>query len=533
VLRFPTRLVGAILAASTLAAGASAAPAPAGPEPGSLDTAPSFELSEGPGTAAAPDVAAGPGASVAPDAPLELAEVLVSAGRHYPGILEALAQRRGVEAELVKAQGAFDLVFGMDSVSRLSGFYDGRVTEAQARQPLRPLGASLYGSYALSRGDFPIYEDEYFTNRGGRLKFGAVFSLLRDRTVDPRRFEVADARLALREAELDVLMTRIGVQRRAVGAYWQWVATGHQLAVYEALLRIAEDREEGLTEQVERGARARIQLTENRQNITRRRSLVVAADADFRKAANQLALYFRDGAGEPVIPGRARLPGQPPSVPAVLQPEALAPEQLPRLVELRPELTQLRTAIERARQRIALEQNALKPRLDLAVEVGQPFGAVGEGGPSRDTTDTIVGLTFSVPLQRREAEGALQAAEAELEALRQERRLLVEQLELEMLDLLLELEVAQQLAQLAAREVAQAETLMQAERRRFQEGASDFFLVNVREEAVADARIRFLQADLRQRLARADYDAATLNLERLGIAPPGGTGSMRSGGSAP
>jgi len=65
--------------------------------------------------------------------------------------------------------------------------------------------------------------------------------------------------------------------------------------------------------------------------------------------------------------------------------------------------------------------------------------------------------------------------------------------------------------------VEQARVLMDAERRRFASGASDFFLVNVREQTAADARIRFLQAELKRHVAQAEYDAATLNLPRLGL----------------
>lgn len=60
-----------------------------------------------------------------------------------------------------------------------------------------------------------------------------------------------------------------------------------------------------------------------------------------------------------------------------------------------------------------------------------------------------------------------------------------------------------------------------SEVRRFESGASDFFLVNVREETAANARIRLLEAELTTRIARANYDAAVVDVERLGISPLG------------
>jgi outer membrane protein TolC len=449
-------------------------------------------------------------------APLLEADVLAASEQHFPRILQSLAARRAASGYALESEGSFDLVFGAEGFSRVSGFYDGTVLEGSARQRLRPLGASVYAGYKLSDGDFPVYEDVNYTNTGGAVKVGLLFSLLRDRSIDEQRFRETDARLNLREAELDVLLTKIGVQERALIAYWDWVAKGRQLRIYEELLNIATDRQDGLEEQVRRGARAQIFLTENLQNITRRQTLVTSAGRDLTVAANVLSLYLRDESGRPVIVDADRLPpgkpineiynvGTPPAVPVS---EALA---------RRPELAMLRTAIEREKNRIALAENELKPRLDLAFEVQEGLGGIAEGGPSRDSTDTVVGFTFSVPLQQRTGRGRVMRSRAELEAKEQEQDFREEQIELEIRNLLVDLNVSRELLLLAAQEVQQSEIMRTSELRRFQSGASDFFLLNIREETAANARIKLLQAELATRIARANYDAATVDTGRLGI----------------
>ena len=50
---------------------------------------------------------------------------------------------------------------------------------------------------------------------------------------------------------------------------------------------------------------------------------------------------------------------------------------------------------------------------------------------------------------------------------------------------------------------------------RFDEGASDFFVVNVREERTADAQVRAVVARQAYFKAVADYYAATVDLEAL------------------
>jgi outer membrane protein TolC len=450
--------------------------------------------------------------------PLTVDEVLLSSERHYPQILEALAVQRAASGRALEAEGSFDLVFSGDGFSRLSGFYDGTAIEGVAKQPLRPLGSTLYAGYKLSDGTFPVYEDEYFTNTGGAFKVGVLFSLLRDRGFDNRRFRERDAAIEMRQADLDVLLTKIGVQEQAIVAYWRWVTAGRQLKVYENLLRISLERQKALDEQVRRGARAQIFLTENLQNITRRQTLVTSARRTLNRAANALSLYYRNEEGRPRIADAARLPPGATinELYGIATPAGTAINQA---LERRPELALLKAAIEREQNRLRLAENDLKPRLDFNLEVQEGLGSIAEGGPSRDSTDTIVGFTFSLPLQRREALGRIERSSAEIDAKRQQRRLREEQIEIEVRNLLVDLNVSRELLLLAAQDVQQSELLRASELRRFQSGASDFFLLNVREETAADARIRLLEAELELRVARANYDAATVNTDQLGISP--------------
>ena len=449
--------------------------------------------------------------------PLLPEAVAASAAEHYPEVLVALAALRGSEGDLLSARGAFDTVFSVEGRSRLTGFYDGDVIDLQASRQLGPYSAHVYGGYRLSGGDFPTYEDEYFTNESGEVKVGVLFSLLRDRLVDPRRFGVRDAQLALRQAELELLLTRVGVQRRALLAYYTWLEAGQELQILTDLLALAETRQRALAREVERGARAAIFLTENAQNLTRRRVLAETARRDLALAANALSLYYRDADGEPVVVGADRLPE------AVPAPPPVAKADLPALLERRPDLGALRLAAQRARARLDLAENDLQPRLDLGAEAGQDLGPIDEdAGFSRDQGEVVLGLSFEVPLANRAARGRRAAASADLARAQAEARLASDRIQAELRDVLVTLEAAERLVALAAQEAEQAEVMRAAEQRRFEGGASDFFLVNLREEAVADARIRYALALLSLNAARATYDAAVLDEQRLGLAPGGG-----------
>ena len=106
-----------------------------------------------------------PVAAIAQAAPLTLDEVLRASARSAPQIVEALARVRQAEGRSLSADGAFDTVFDVDGRGRALGYYDGSVLEGRVTRPLTGNGGYLYGGYRVSRGDFPIYEDQYYTNR--------------------------------------------------------------------------------------------------------------------------------------------------------------------------------------------------------------------------------------------------------------------------------------------------------------------------------------------------------------------------------
>jgi len=442
--------------------------------------------------------------------PLQLQDVLAAARFHAPQVLEALAKVRGAEARVLTTEGAFDTLFSAQADARPTGYYDGANIGARVYQPLASNGGNVYAGYDISRGDFPTYQADRFTARVGRLTAGTVFSLLRDRDIDERRFNRAIASGDVVLADNDRLMVAIGVQARAIGAWNNWVIAGQRVAVYKALLQLALDRQAGFKRQVTEGLRPAILLTENEQNILRRQTLVVQSEQALQQAAVNLSLFWRDKDGNPIVPPPERLPQRLPS------PIPIA-DDLMAALENRPDLRVVDVRIAQARTKLALDRNYFLPKLDVKAEVNQYVGAAGVGDVNYTGLESKVGVAFSVPLQQRTARGRLGQTTAEIEGFQQRRRFLEDQIRTEIASLTIAARQSQRLLGIAIDEQDRAALMAAAERRRFQEGASDFFLVNIREEAAADAQVRRLDAAFRQIVAHADLAAATADLSRLGL----------------
>ncbi|WP_353203799.1 TolC family protein [Sphingomonas sp.] len=452
-----------------------------------------------------------PGMALAQGAPLTLDDVLRSSARSAPQIIEALARVRQTEGRALSAEGAFDTVFDVDGRSRVAGYYDGTIVEGRATRPLTTNGGYVYGGVRASRGSFPIYEDQAYTNRLGEAKVGALFALLRDRVVDERRTRRAIAATDIDVARFEAEMAAIGVQRRAVDSYQNWVAAGLRLRAYRDLLSLAERRRSAIARLVTLGARPEILLTENDQNLVRRRGLVLRAEQDLAGAANALSLYLRDEAGAPLIVSADRLPPDASALAGI----ARAPSIVPATERF--DYRAILTRIDQATARLLLAENDLKPRLDLRGELGKDLGDTGLGGSSRTPLEAIVGFRFSVPLQNRAAKGRVAEARAEIDALDQRGRFLRDQIVVEVEAIVIAADGAERLASVAETERSLAERLAAAERRRFELGSGDFFLVNQREETANDARIRLIDAQARIASTRAELAAATADRAALGL----------------
>jgi len=452
-----------------------------------------------------------PVAAIAQAAPLTLDEVLRASARSAPQIVEALARVRQAEGRSLSADGAFDTVFDVDGKSRVTGYYDGTVVESRVTRPLTTNGGYVYGGYRASRGSFPVYEDQAYTNRLGEAKVGALFALLRDRVVDERRTRRSVAGADIDVARFEAQMVAIGVQRRAVDAYQAWVAAGLRLRAYRDLLDLAERRRGAIGRLVTLGARPEILLTENDQNLVRRRALVVRAEQDIATAANTLSLYLRDDAGAPLLVSPDRLPADTSALAGV------APTGSSAAAVTRPDYRAILTRIDQSTARLMLAENDLSPRLDLRGEVGKDVGPVGLGGPNRTPLEAAVGFRFSVPLQNRAAKGRVAEARAEIDALAQRSRFLRDQIAIEVEGIVIAVGATERLAGIAEEERSLADRLAVAERRRFELGSGDFFLVNQREETATDARVRLIDAQARIASARAELAAATADRVALGL----------------
>ena len=432
-------------------------------------------------------------------APLTAADVLESVERAWPVLAQA---RQGVDearGALLATQGAFDLK-AKSTVSRMDGYYDNTRTYSVLEQPLATLGIDLYAGYRSGQGSFAVYDSKAETLSGGEWLTGLRLPLLQDRAIDPRRADRQTASLDVTRAEQDLEKARLSAYKQALAAYWDWVAAGRQYQVARDLLALAEARDQQLADAAQLGQLAPVERTDNLRAILQRRSALVSAERLVQLRAIDLSLFLRRPDGTPIRPAADQLPPLPSTADGVVSTEQA-------LIDIarsrRPELRSVQAKREQQDVALRLAQNQRLAALDL---FGETWQGTGDGSVTRQGQNSQVGVTFSLPLQRRKAIGKARQVEAKLATLQLEWQWVAEQISADVQDALSAVEAARASLALLQQEVAVAVELEGLERDRFQLGDSTQFLVNLRELATADARLREVRA-------RADYQKALVSLE--------------------
>jgi outer membrane protein TolC len=443
---------------------------------------------------------------------ISLQDVLRSSRQHYPKIIEAREKIDAQKGKIQEATGAFDWNLDQENRSRASGYYDGLSSESQISRRLSQAGARIYTGYRFSDGSFPIYEQQYATRDSGEINIGAMVSLWRDRIIDQERFLLEDARLEMGQKEVELLLTQMTVQFDAMTHFINCIAAGMMVTIAEEQLELAEARQNGLEMRLKKGDVAKIYLTENKQAILKRQSELVKARQYFNDATFKLSLYYRNEQGDPIVVSKDSIPSIMPP-PDTLSLSSLD-QEIERARSLRPEMIDVSIQQQRNENELKLSENSLKPRVDLIVEGARDLGS---GDVELGGTDTKIGLNISIPLQQNIGEGKVRQRQAEARQIEQRKRLLNDRIATEIQSVANAYHTASENLGITQEEMKAASDMHKAERIRFEQGAADFFLLNLREERMAEARLRNVKAQEDLWNAIAAYYIATLQSEKLGL----------------
>jgi outer membrane protein TolC len=356
----------------------------------------------------------------------------------------------------------------------------------------------------LSSGFLPNYNKDR-TGVDGEGVLGFRIPLLRDGTIDRRRASLWQAQIDQELADPIILRQYLDFIRAGTISYYTWVASGQRLALAEELFRIAKDRDSAIAEQVKKGASAPIVQVDNQRLVVSREIATVQALRRFQAAAIELSLFFRTkDKAEPIIAERNRVPAAFPPHPRLDESQLTA--DIAKAAVFRPEIRRIELLVERVEIDRRLAKNNLLPNLDLGVEAGQFLG--GNRPKDIERNEIEAKMEFKLPLQRRDAQGRIDIADATIERLNNDKRFARDRITADVRDAYSALIAAYDALKMTRKNVELARQLEKAENERLQQGATDLLALQIREQATFDAQVLEVEAQADYFRAQANYRAA-------------------------
>lgn len=441
---------------------------------------------------------------------LTLDEVLNIVELYHPKLRGAEIGRQIALAKRLEKQGAFDPVFstGVDYL-RFNTELDAKTLRGKtASTRIADAGVEL-----LTRSGIKLGAGTRFnlgkvksplapTGDGGEYFLEFKMPLLRGWRINEKSAAERQALLGEPLAETEFQTARLDLLLKAATSYWDWVATRQKLDVARNLLALAEFRSLAVRDRVNAGDLPRIDSVEAELEVQRRQGNVVKADRDLQKAALKLSLFLWLPNGGPApVPQEANIPQHTPPPIVFTSDSAEAGKRL--ALERRPELRAVAINKDIAEVELALAKNQRRPALDLAFSPGRDTGFGGIGNTVK------AGISFTLPLRQRSADGRISAATLKMQKLDLDLKNERQRIATEVLDAISAINTTYDRYRTAQAEVELAVRLEQGEREKFALGDSTLFLVNQRERATAEARVKLIEVQAEYQQAVAVFRTVT------------------------
>jgi outer membrane protein TolC len=451
---------------------------------------------------------------------LLLSDVIASTYRAFPDIEIARLQASVASGQVTSATGAYDINLDFYSLNQPVGDYE------NSRNGLGLVRQLWWGGYAMAgyrvgRGNFEPWYKERETDQLGEYRAGWVQPLLQGRAIDPYRVELFQSNLNRRAVQPEIEQNILFASLDAARAYWMWVEAGNILKSRQSLLDLAAQRDVILRKLFERGLSTRQELSINAQTISERTLRVLEAQQKFRDTAFKLAIFLRDGSGNPMLAAPEWLPvGFPPvlELPAFdFNADYLAAQQR------RPELQLISIDIQKLRWDLELARNQLLPNVDFTLQGAQDTGQPASRSDDKADFMLETGLVGGVPIQRRKARGKVDSTLAKIQQTEQKRFLQLNKIEVEIRTARNALELTREMALRSDQLLRETRETLEYFRRDFAAGNRDFLFLLQQEAIVTESEIKLLDAERDYYIALATLQAA-LGLDpleqSLNIEPP-------------
>ena len=428
-------------------------------------------------------------------------QVIKSVLTHFPLIQEAELKAKSSEGDLTAAEGAFDYKLIFKSRNRIEDKYDNQYFETTIERQTALGGAALVAGHRQGRGNFPSYDGKYETSGAGEIFAGLSIPVLRNFSTDEFRTNLKVKQLENKQASEQLKLKKLIYVHKALTLYYKWVLESQKLKINREIYELAKLRHSMIENKYKAGDLEKIKVTDNLRAIEKRNGEVVKNIIELNKVRAQLSLYVRDSLGGP-----QSLSEETAAELILAHPEQALAENL--TTSNNPQISILQLEKEKMNAEFEFFDQSRKPGLNLEL-----LGAK-ELSPNEayDPQSMQIGLKFDFPLENRKAEGKTVAFSYKVQAIEKQKYFLEQELAQQFNFFKQASNQSKERWEITSREYESTRKMAEAEKSKWSQGASDLFIVNLREQDVADVDIRRWSAlyDYHQYLIDAKLFSGTL-----------------------
>jgi outer membrane protein TolC len=293
-------------------------------------------------------------------------------------------------------------------------------------------------------------------------------------------------------------------------SYWNWFLSYHSSKVLEESYQLAVQRFEAVRRTAELGDRPSIDTLEAQIQVQNRESLLRNFEADLQSTGYKLATFLWDENAAPLELENKTIPLNMDSLILASEPQ-LSEMEIDSAINNHPYLKITNYKIKSLEVEKRLKREQLKPQLNLQYNlinepvIYNPLNALS-------LNNYKWGLTFEMPVFLRKERGDLALADLKIQDEQYKYENNQAYLQFKIRNAIVEFNNALVQVEIYRRTVEDSEKLLDAERQMFENGESSLFLINARELACIQAKLKLIEviAKSQQALLSLKFSLASL-----------------------
>jgi len=428
--------------------------------------------------------------------------------KNHPLAKQAELQTQFGEKAILSAQGGFDpkifthtLQKNFNSTSYYNLFHSGLKVPTW-------YGIEFKGGFESNQGAFLNPEEK--TPAGGLVYVGAYLNLGKGLFIDQRRAELFKAKVYNQSTFFEQKLQLNELIYESGYAYWDWFLSYHSMKILDEGFQLANVRYEAIKRTAELGDRPEIDVVEAGLQVQNRESMLKNYEAEFKGSGFKISTFLWNEQQVPLDLDSLTTPLKI----EILEKDTtalLSNQEIDSALANHPYLQVTNFKIKGLEIERKLKKEMLKPELAIQYNfLNQPIQNNPFANPSINNYKW--GLTFEMPILLRKERGDLAKTNLKLKEEQFNLENSKAYVEFKIRNALVDYNNALVQVEIFEKTVVDTKRLLDAEKAMFESGESSLFLINAREVAYIQAKLKWVESIAKSKQA---YLSLKFNLAQL------------------